>query len=163
MVSLLVYAIVSNKSNGGSSNESIVVNDSSFTNNEVIYTNIPITANSLLFRLDWDNGGTGNSFNFLVKKFNLDLDSSYVYTFEITAANFVLSGTDTLIGIFDTQNLQPDTDISQNLVIDNDDGGEGLLSKLTNQVISADYSFLVSSIDPQDTGTFTLKITRSVD
>jgi hypothetical protein len=92
--------------------------------------------------------------------FNLNLDPSYNYTFEILSAMFNVTpfNTDTLIVLFNSQN-QPIN--RANEVTKNDDGDIGSLSKLSNQIISGNWCLAVTSVLARLTGTFRLKVTRA--
>jgi hypothetical protein len=94
--------------------------------------------------------------------FNLSgLNLSLNYTFEITSASLTPGNpTDTLIALFNSQTL-PLT--AGSLVTSNDDinvNNQILLSRISNQTITATSCLVVTSSSDQRTGTFRLTITR---
>jgi len=135
------------------------VDDSSFMDDEVIF-NKSITANSP-FRYYEEEGGYGHYFNLN------GLSSDYIYTFETTAASLSdaslsYASSDTIIALFNTQDRAQINDGAANISEDyNDDGDYGRFSKLYDQIITGNWCLVVSSSNEQQTGTFTLKITRT--
>jgi hypothetical protein len=88
------------------------------------------------------------------------LDPAYLYTFETTAADLTVGGpNDTLIVLFNSQTLPM---VAGNQVDINDDQGVIRLSKLSDKDVLGNWCFVVTSLNLQATGTFTLKITRNL-
>lgn len=129
-----------------------IVNNSSFTNKEVIF-NKSITTNSP-FRYN-----LYERFQRYGHYFNLNgLSSDYIYTFEISDDSI-----NTIIALFNTQDKALINNNENGILEDNDAGvGAGDESnKLSDKIITDNWCLVVSSYNEQLTGTFTLKITRT--
>jgi hypothetical protein len=140
------------------------VTDASFENDVATFANKDITNTSpFTFPLEFDDGDTieertdryGHYFNLKT------LDASFRYTFETTAAN-IPGGTagddDTQIALFYTQ-TPPFVGGDFNVLNDQKDDSTNL-SALSLKDITDNDCLVVTSYDPQLTGTFTLRITR---
>ena len=132
----------------GSLPNTIIVRDSSFTNDEVTFART-IDSSSPYFNR--------NAYYFYLT----GLSRGYLYTFEITAASLALPGypgnAQSLILLHSSQTL-PLT--YANTVVYNGGEGTSLLSNISGRDIQGDWSLVVTSLIDGVVGTFTLKITR---
>jgi len=127
---------------------------------EVIFSDKPISDSSEFT----DYGIAGNApMPKYGHYFNLNnLDESYTYTFETTAANFPDQSNpdDTIIVLFNSQ-TKPLL-YSQQLDYEDDKAGGSSLSELSDKNIRGNWCLVVTSYDKLKIGTFTLKITRTL-
>jgi hypothetical protein len=143
------------------------VTDASFINDEVTFIDKEIANTSpFIYPLEFINGSTPefptNRYGHYFKLNNLD--SSYKYSFETTAANIpgqTFFTNDTQIVLFRTQTPPFGLNDFQEFNDDNDNNPNSSLSLLENKIITSSSSLVVTTYDPEFTGTFTLKITRT--
>jgi hypothetical protein len=134
-----------------------LVYNAQFGNFDVMTFTREIQSTSEVYTVNHDDGIVDGRYAHYF--FLQDLDDAYSYTFETLAANLNNSEEDTILALFDNTGLPMTED---RLVAFDDEGGVGSLSKINlNNPGGQPLCLVVAGFD-STTGTFTLRITRTL-